>query len=45
MRKMGWIITLQDSGLLLWLRYAFHGSMGDSWDAKVYVWPPGTLGS
>ena len=36
---------LRDTGLLGWVRYACHGSMGDSSRDKVCVWPPGTSGS
>jgi len=36
---------LQDIGLPGWVRYACHGSIGDSSGDRVCVWPPGTSGS
>ena len=35
---------LRDTGLLGWVRYACHGSMGDSSGDKVRVGPLGTSG-
>jgi len=35
---------LWDTGLLGSVRYAFQGSIGDSLEDRVYVWPPGLSG-